>query len=126
MGRDLRLITVDVLNAYRMSGSSATLHGISEATLELPRTSEEAYERIDMLPAEPIPSYVDVYSWIGKRVPSGPAKGSLMEGTLSRRGLTWLRAKTLKPVLKKYFSERPATQYIRALPDDTMVILDWH
>lgn len=126
MGRELRLITVDVLSAYVRSGSSATWRGISQATLELPRLDEGGYERIDLLPAAPIPSFVEVRSWIGDR-----ASGRLTEGIVRRTDgngapLTWVRAGKLKPVLKKYFKDRPATAYIRALPDDTMVILDWH
>lgn len=61
------LITVDILNQYMRSGSDATWHEISEETLELPRLDESCYERIDLLDAAPIPSFVDVWSHIGGR-----------------------------------------------------------
>ena len=126
MGTDLRLLPVDALH----QNSGAVPWGFSHTVLNLPRRSE-AWKAILGLPAERIPLPHNVSSYVGAHVPDGRAKGETMYGTLEAKDAygdpyAWIRAGTLKPVLREFFRGEPTTAYVEAMRDDALIILDWH
>jgi hypothetical protein len=38
----------------------------------------------------------------------------------------WLTAKELRPVLAEHWPKHPVRAYVLTMPDDQLIVLDWH
>jgi len=80
--------------------------------------------------ARPLPEGHSITSYLGRRVPDGSSKDELTYGVLATDAYgeryTWVDARDLLPVLDRWWPGHPATAYVRALPSDRRVVLDWH
>lgn len=125
MGVDLRLLPLGCLHSTLGTSS----WGYSHTVLDVPRR-RELWESIDKLGPVAIPVGSDISSFVGRRVPDGAAEGETMYGRLDKdsygTAYTWIKAGDLVVAFFEHLPGHPVTQYLAALPVDSLVILDWH
>jgi hypothetical protein len=67
-----------------------------------------------------------VTSYVGGRTTGGDlVYGRLRLDAYGDR-YTWIRAGRLVPVLRRFLPRAPDTAYVMAMPEDDLIILDWH
>lgn len=80
--------------------------------------------------ARRLPDGHDIQGHLGGRIKDGSQKDGRCYGRLVDDAYgepyCWLTAKELMPVLQKHWPEHPATAYVRAMPSDNLIVLDWH
>lgn len=120
MGLALRLLPVDHFRGgYGYSHSILELGGLD---WDLGRSIRDR--------ARLLPDGHDIQAYLGKLIPDGECKGERCYGKLVTdvRGelYRWLTARELLPVLREHWPKHPITAYVAALPDDRLIVLDWH
>jgi hypothetical protein len=143
MGIDLRLLPCE-----HWTESNGRVWGFSHTILELGRMGEgdyEAFEKMVKPHVTKMPVGHDVSSYVGRVIPDGQAKGERYYGKLRDKdayGTVYevVTAQHLLPWVEAYFSydgndgsgmpygpyQTAIAAYIRALPPDTKIVLDWH
>lgn len=120
MGLALRLLPVD-----KFHGNFGNAHTI----LELGGLSWDLGGTIRDL-ARLLPDGHDIASYLGKLIPDGECKGERSYGKLAADAYgdlyRWLTARELRPFLTEHWPTHPVTAYVSALPDDRLIVLDWH
>ena len=80
--------------------------------------------------ARPLPDGHNITVYVGGRIRDGYAKGERYYGKLVNdaygESYRWLTAKELLPFLEEHWPKDPATAYVRAMPSDGLIVLDWH
>jgi hypothetical protein len=121
MGLALRLFPIDCLH-----GGS---FGYSHTVLELGGLSWDLGAEIREN-ARRLPDGHNITAHLATRIEDGKHEGERCYGRLVNDAYgepyRWLTAKELLPFLVKHWPKRPATAYVRALPGDGLIVLDWH
>lgn len=77
-----------------------------------------------------LPDGHDITAHLAVRLKDGPAKGECIYGKLGEDSYgepyRWLTSKELLPFLEEHWTEHPITAYVRAMPSDGLIVLDWH
>ena len=143
MGLDLRLLPCE-----HWTEKNDRVWGYSHTILELGRVGEDAYRAFEKL-VKPhlvkMPDGHDVSSYVGKLIPDGYAKGERYYGAFRAKdaygtAYEFITAQHLLPWLEAHFRndgsdgggkpygpyQTSIVAYIRALPPDTKIVLDWH
>ena len=139
MSLDLRLLPCE--HWYEENGR---LSGMSSTVLELGSLCDDAWDAFQAQ-VKPhlveLPAGHDLSSYVGARVPAGFHKGEPMFGTIRAKdayGSAYevVAAQHLLPWLTAYFQydghlgkgpyQTAIVAYVRALPPDTKIVLDWH
>jgi len=137
MGIDLRLLPCECWRE-----EDGKVWGFSHTILELGRVGGDAFDDYEEL-VKPhlveLPDGHDVSSYVGERVTEGYYKGEPTYGTLGKDAYgtpcATVTAKQLLPWLEEHFchDDRRGGPYrtsivafVRALPPDTKIVLDWH
>ena len=120
MGLALRLLPVDHFrNGFGYSHSILELDGLD---WDLGGTIRDL--------ARLLPDGHDITAYLGKRIPDGACKDERCYGTLVTDAYgelyRWLTARELLPFLSEHWPKHPVTAYVRALPEDRLIVLDWH
>ena len=80
--------------------------------------------------ARRLPDGHDITTYLGGRIRDGHAEGERYYGKLDDDAYgepyRWLTAKELLPFLDEHWSKHPVTAYVRAMPSDGLIVLDWH
>ena len=121
MGLSLFLFPIDDL--YRgTSGFSHTILNIGDVSWDLGAEIQKVARRL--------PDGHDISAFLAGTIRNGANKGERCYGTLAKdrygEPYRWLTAEELLPFLKKHWSKHPATGYVRAMPSDGLIVLDWH
>lgn len=121
MGLSLRLFPIDDL--WRWDG------GYSHTILNVDAVSWDDGRALSKI-ARRLPDGHDVTAHLGARIKEGPHAGEHCYGKLASDAYgepyRWLTASELLPFLSKHLPKHPATAYVRALPSDNLIVLDWH
>lgn len=139
MGIDLRLLPCE-----HWHEENGKVFGFSHTILELGRIYEEAWGAFETM-VKPhlakLPDGHDISSFVGGRVPVGFHKGEPMYDTIRAKdayGSPYeaVTAAYLLPWIVEHFQydgrrghgpyQTAIVAYMRALPPDTKIILDWH
>lgn len=137
MGLDLRLLPCE-----RWSESNGRVGGYSHTILELGGVGHDDYESfLEMVKPHlaDLPVGHDVSSFVGARVPEGHHKGVRVYGTIRSTdayGVAYkvVEARHLLPWLAEHFRyagdrgpyQAAIVAYVRALPAETKIVLDWY
>ena len=143
MGLDLRLLPCE-----HWTERNGRVWGFSHTILELGGMGEgdyEAFEKMVKPHLVKLPDGHDVSSYLGKLIPDGYAKGERYYGTLRSEDsygtpYEFVTARHLLPWVEEHFCydgnagsglpygpyQTAIVAYIRALPPDTKIVLDWH
>jgi hypothetical protein len=120
MGLALRLLPVDRFHDG---------FGLSRSVLELGGLSWDLGSTIRDL-ARRLPDGHDISAYGGKEIPDGQCKGERCHGKLVDDvygdPYCWLTAKELRPVLAEHWPKHPVRAYVLTMPDDQLIVLDWH
>ena len=120
MGLALRLFPIDHLS---------TLSGYSHNVLEVGDLNWDLGEQIQKQ-ARRLPYGHDITTYLAQVIPNGDAAGARYYGKLANDvygdPYRWLTAEELLPFLSKHWPKHPVTAYVRALPSDRLIVLDWH
>jgi len=120
MGLALRLLPVD--HFHGDFGYSHTILELKGLSWDLGSTIRER--------ARLLPDGHDIASYLGKLIPDGECKGERSYGKLVTDVYgdlyRWLTARELRPFLTEHWPTHPVTAYVNALPDDRLIVLDWH
>ena len=77
-----------------------------------------------------LPDGHDIQGLLGTYIPDGKHEGSRCYGRLVNdvygMPYEWLTAKELLIFLDEHWPEHPVTAYVRAMPSDGLIVLDWH
>lgn len=121
MGLALRLFPIDHF--------SQGYFGYSHNVLELGGLSWDLGEQIQKC-GRWLPDGHDISAHLGSCFADGPCKGERRYGKLVDdsygEAYRWLSAKELLPFLDEHWPKHPVTAYVRALPSDGLIVLDWH
>lgn len=139
MGIDLRLLPCEHWSVH-----DGKTWGFSHTILHLGDIWEEAWDAFQQM-VKPhlvtMPAGHDVSSYTGAIVPDGYHKGEKIYGTIREADgygapYTFVTAKDLLPWLAEHFQydggrghgpyQTSIVAYVRALPPDTKIVLDWH
>lgn len=139
MGIDLRLLPCEF---WKMR--EGRLWGYSHTILDLGRVSHEAHDAFQTMVKPhlaPLPVDHDVTSFVGRLVPDGSCAGERLYGhfrATDAYGEAYKVVDTchLLPWLEEHFRHDGSNgygpyqvaicAYLRALPRDTKIVLDWH
>lgn len=140
MGIDLRLLPCERWHEQQ----DGTLRGYSHTILDLGDISQEAHLSFEAL-VKPhlakMPPGHNVTSFVGARVPEGYYKGERIYGTICAAdayGSPYevVAAEHLLPWLAEHFQydghlghgpyQASIVAYVRVLPPETKIVLDWH
>lgn len=120
MGLALDLWPIDRLQGS--FGYSHTVLNLGGLTWDLGALIRESARRL--------PDGHDITAHLAGRIPEGHHKGESCYGKLVNDAYgepyRWLTAKELLPFLEEHWPKHPATAYVRALPSDGLIVLDWH
>lgn len=121
MGLALRLFPISHLS----QGLFANCHTV----LELGGLDWDLGKEISVQ-ARRLPDGHDIQGHLGSRVPDGYYKGEHRYGKFVDDAYgepyRWLTAKELLPFLEAHWAGHPVTAYVRAMPSDGLIVLDWH
>jgi hypothetical protein len=121
MGLALRLFPITRLDQG--------IFGYSHSVLELGGLTWDLGEEIRER-ARRLPDGHDITAYLAAVIPDGEAKGERYYGKLVDdsygKPYCWLTAKELLPFLDEHWPKHPITAYVRALPSDNLIVLDWH
>jgi len=139
MGIDLRLLPCE--HWYEKNGR---VLGCSHTILELGRVGHDVHDAFETM-VKPhlakMPAGHDILSFVGARVSEGYYKGEPIYGTIRDKdayGAPYevVAAKHLLPWIVEHFQydghcgygpyQASIVAYVRALPPDTKIVLDWH
>jgi hypothetical protein len=139
MGIDLRLLPCE-----HWREENERVWGFTHTILELGGVGQDDYDAFEKM-VKPhlskMPANHDVSSFVGARVSEGYHQGEPMYGTIRAKdsyGTPYevVTAQHLLPWLEEHFRydghcgygpyQASIAAYIRALPPDTKIILDWH
>jgi hypothetical protein len=138
MGIDLRLLPCE-----HWSEENGRVWGFSHTILDLGRVSYEAHDAFQVV-VKPhlvkLPEGHDVSSYLGDIIPDGYAEGERYYGTIRDKDAygepyAFVAARHLLPRLSEHFHyghrghgpyQASIVAYVRALPPDTKIVLDWH
>jgi len=102
--------------------------GYAHTVLRVGGLSWDLGQQIDDA-AKLLPDRHSVSSHLGGRVQDGTHKGERCYGVLDKdsygKPYKWITAEALLPFLDDHWPKHPATAYVRALPKDDLVVLDW-
>ena len=77
-----------------------------------------------------LPDGLDISGHLGGRIKDGYHKGARCYGRFVDDAYgepyRWLTAKELLPFLEEHWTKHPITAYVRAMPSDDLIVLDWH
>jgi hypothetical protein len=77
-----------------------------------------------------LPDGHDIQGQLAARIKDGYHKGEPCYGRFVDDAYgepyCWLTAKELLPFLEEHWTEHPITAYVRAMPSDGLIVLDWH
>ena len=120
MGLALRLLPVDAF--HNGFGNCHTLLELGGLHWDLGSSIRDQ--------ARLLPDGHDICSHLGKLIPDGDCKGERSYGKLVTdvygERYRWLTAHELLPVLREHWPKHPVTAYVAALPDEQLIVLDWH
>ena len=120
MGLALRLLPVE-----RFHGG----FGYSHSILELGGWDWDLGDTIRDR-ARLLPDGHDITAYLAKVIPDGACAGERCYGKLVADAYgdpyRWLTARELLPVLREHWPKHPVTAYVNALPEDQLIVLDWH
>lgn len=123
MGIDLRIHPVEALHTR-----GATCWGYAHTMIAVPLGGDLMSE-INAI-AVRLPAGHDVSTFTGVRIPDGAMKNEHAYGTCSTDGygnpLCWVSAGQLGTLLAKRRPRSPVAAYVRALPSETKIIIEWH
>lgn len=140
MGIDLRLLPCE---SWDDRNPNARLWGFSHSILELGGVCKEAWDAFETM-VKPhlmkLPTDHSVSSFVGDVVPEGHHKGEPMYGTIRAKdaygaAYEYVTARHLLPWIEEHFRyngdrggpyQAAIVAYVRVLPPDTKIILDWH
>lgn len=121
MGLDLRLLPIDFFR-QGLFGYSHTVLTLGSLSWDLGADIREHSRRL--------PDGHDITGYLGGRITDGYHKGERCYGSLVDDAYgepyRWLTAKELLPFLEEHWPKHPVTAYVRALPIDGLIVLDWH
>lgn len=121
MGLALRLLPIDFLS-QGIFGYSHTVLDIRAVDWDLGAQMSAAARRL--------PDGHDITGHLGGRISDGQHKGGSCYGRLTDdaygKPYCWLTAKELLPFLEEHWPKYPATAYVRALPSEGLIVLDWY
>lgn len=121
MGLDLALFPIDHF--------SQGLFGIAHTVLPLGGLDWDLGAQIKQR-ARRLPDGHDIAGHLGGRIKDGYHAGERCYGKLVDDAYgepyCWLTAKELLPFLEEHWADHPATAYVRAMPSDGLIVLDWH
>jgi hypothetical protein len=138
MGIDLRLLPCESWHDH-----DGHLWGYSHTILELGRVREEEWHSFEAT-VKPhlvkLPADHNIASFVGERIPEGYHKGEHVYGTIRNKdsyGTPYevVAAQHLLPWLEEHFRydgqhggpyQASIVAYVRTLPADTKIVLDWH
>ena len=139
MGLDLRLLPCE-----HWSALDRRVWGFSHTILELGRVGHDAYAAFEATVTPHLatmPAGHDVSSFVGARVVDGRHEGEHVYGTIRDKDAygspyQFVSARHLLPWLAEHFKygghedygpyHAAIAAYVRALPPDTKIVLDWH
>jgi hypothetical protein len=137
MGIDLRLLPCEYWRE-----ENGRVWGCSHTILDLGRVHRDVHDAFDAMVKPhlvPLPEGHDVTSYVGAVVSEGYYKGERIYGALKDdaygESYKAVAAKHLLPWLEKHFCydgerggpyQTSIAAYVRALPPDTKIVLDWH
>lgn len=140
-------LNLRLLPCEEWSTATGRLWGYSHTILELGPVDTDAwnaYEATVQPQALKLPAVHDVAAYVGTIVPDGRHKGERIYGTIRREdvyGTAYeaVEARHLLPWLEKHFRyegirhheargpyQTAIVAYVRALPPDAKIVLDWH
>ena len=77
-----------------------------------------------------LPDGHNITAYLAKLIPDGECKGERGYGKLATDAYgelyRWLTARELLPLLREHWPKHPVTAYVSALPEDQLIVLDWH
>ncbi len=77
-----------------------------------------------------LPDGHDIQGHLAGRIKDGYHKGERCYGRFVEDAYGepygWLTARELLPFLEEHWTDHPATAYVRAMPSDGLIVLDWH
>lgn len=117
MGVDLRLLPIDSTSCW-----------FSHTVLNVER-DRDLWPEISALKPARIPDDLRISTYVA-RIPD--RDGETGYGNLDLASdaygchYTWIEAGRLTPVIAARQPNHPTTAYLRALPPDTLIVLDWH
>ena len=125
MGLALNLFPIEHLN-YGTGPSSCW--GYSHTVLRLGDLSWDTGQLIAAA-GKPLPDRHNISALLAGRVKDGTSQGERYYGVLDKDSYgepyKWITAEALLPFLDDRWPKHPATAYVRALPKDALVVLDW-
>lgn len=125
MGLALNLFPIDHLH-YNAGPHSCW--GYSHTVLKIGDLSWDVGQTISAA-AEQLPKHHDITAHLAGRIKDGTSKGERYYGKLDKDAYgepyKWITAEALLAFLEEHWPKHPATAYVRALPADNMVVLDW-
>jgi len=120
MGLALRLLPVD--HFHNGFGNCHTLLELGGLDWDLGSMISER--------ARLLPDGHDIASYLGKVIQDGECQGERSYGKLGTdvygEPYRWLTAKELRPLLAEHWPKHPVRAYVLAMPDDQLIVLDWH
>jgi hypothetical protein len=120
VGLALRLLPVD--HFHGNFGNCRSLLELGDLDWDLGGTIRER--------ARLLPDGHDISAHLATRIRDGEHEGSRCYGKLVTdvygELYRWLTARELVPVLREHWPKHPVTAYVDALPDDRLIVLDWH
>ena len=121
MGLALYLCPIDHLS-QGLFGNAHTVLDLGGVSWDL---GAEITER-----ARQLPDGHDISGHLGGRIKDGYHQGGRCYGRFVDdaygESYRWLTAKELLPFLEEHWPASPITAYVRALPSDNLIVLDWH
>jgi hypothetical protein len=120
MGLALRLLPVDLFDGH---------FGFSHSILELGGLGWDLGGTIRDR-GRLLPDGHDITAYLAKRIPDGACAGERCYGKLVAdvygEAYRWITARELLLILDEHWPKNPVTAYVRALPEDRLIVLDWH
>lgn len=120
MGLALYLCPIKDLNG--LFGNAHTVLDLGNLDWDLGAQIKERSRRL--------PEGHDICGHLAGRIEEGPHQGERCYGRFIYDSYgepyCWLTAKELLPFLQKHWPHHPATAYVRAMPSDGLIVLDWH
>lgn len=125
MGLALSLFPIEHLH---YSDGPSACWGYSHTVLNLGGLSWDMGPEISAA-AKPLPDRHSISTLTAGRIKDGTSKGERYYGVLDKdcygSPYTWITAEALLPFLTEHWPKHPATAYVRALPNDGLIVLDW-
>jgi hypothetical protein len=125
MGLALSLFPIEHLH---YGGGPSSCWGYSHTVLNLGGLTWDLGQLIEAA-AKFLPDHHNINTLTAGRIKDGTSKGERYYGVLDKdcygSPYKWITAVVLLPFLVEHWPKHPVTAYVRTMPDDGMIVLDW-